>query len=193
MLHIFSEYNLIISILVELRTSKNPYNGSSPSYRTNSTDIINNKKPSWINALEAISPHVYCHIKYDVIYLLFIGETGWNMLRCMRSWGRDQWNSMRGFLWLGTLRGEWITCLDVSDHSTAYSHTSTSIWCCSHGGQANDPGLLALCANGQVINTSNVRMDLKLQNQQVVHWSIFRTFHTTDSNRICSWNPNIFT
>lgn len=59
MLHIFSGNNLIMSALVGVRTSKNPYAGCATLDWANSPDIINNKKPSWINALEAISPHLY--------------------------------------------------------------------------------------------------------------------------------------
>ena len=102
--------------------------------------------------------HTNFAIKHDVIYL-FIGET---CSGALRPWGRDQWSSMRDFLWFGTLRGEWITCLEVLDHSGAYSHTSTSIWCRSRSSEANDPSLPPLCSNGRVINMSNLRMDFKL-------------------------------
>ena len=160
MLHSPVENNSIISTLVELTTSKNPYTDSSPSYWTNNTDIINNKKPSRINALEVISPHLYCHIKHDVTYLFILGSE--TCEGAPRPWGRDQWSSMRDFLWLGTLRGEWITCLEVLDHSTAYSYTSTSICCRSRSSEANDPSLTATRSNGLVINMSDLRMDLKL-------------------------------
>lgn len=71
--------------------------------------------------------------------------------------GGDQWSSAQDFLRLGSPRAECITCLEALDHSTAYSHTSNSIWCCSHSSRANDPGPAG--ANGPVINTSKGRID----------------------------------
>lgn len=71
--------------------------------------------------------------------------------------GGDQWSSAQDFLRLGSLRAECITCLEALDHSTAYSHTSNSIWCCSHSSRANDPGPAG--ANGPVINTSKGGID----------------------------------
>ncbi|AWP05430.1 Hypothetical protein SMAX5B_011520 [Scophthalmus maximus] len=64
----------------------------------------------------------------------------------------------RGFETLGAER---ITCSEVLDHRTAYSHTPTSIWCDGHSSQSNDPRPLALNSKGQVINMSDLRRDSK--------------------------------
>ncbi|KAI9525542.1 hypothetical protein NQZ68_006091 [Dissostichus eleginoides] len=103
---------------------------------------------------------------------------------------------MRDFLWFGTLRGEWITCLEVLDHSGAYSHTSTSIWCRSRSSEANDPSLPPLCSNGRVINMSNLRMDFKLcisrrgpnsQRDMQSHETCPRKTTTPDLQRLSVW------
>lgn len=73
---------------------------------------------------------------------------------------------MRGFLWSGTLRGELLTCLEVLDHSTAYSHVPPlpSPVRRKKAHQGIDKGILIRISDSElVINMSNLRMRLKLR------------------------------
>lgn len=127
MLRIFSGDNLIISIIVEQTPSKNPYTDSSlwtkqlRRHKQQEANPDQYLKAIWplVSAVSLLSPMPYIY--------LFSAEAGWNLLRWARPRGRDQWRRVWGFLRLGSSTGEWIRCLEVWDHSAAYSHGPVSI------------------------------------------------------------------
>ena len=78
------------------------------SFILNNTDIVN-KTARLIYTLEVIPPHLYCHIKHDVMHL-FIGVTCEGALKPR---GRNR-SSMRGLPWLGTFPEECGLCFQRS-------------------------------------------------------------------------------